>query len=252
MNNYLSSSDLRDLAKRKMEGCYVAAIMLMVFGFFMSSCFEYFWTNIFAMFGGNMQNPISTATLICSLVTSIFVGVFDIGYAYFYLNIYCGQPFRLGNLMYGFQNHLGTSLGLSAFFSSIRYLCTVPAKLFYYQYAVTQKTSDLTIVFLSLTISIVVYLITFLCFNLSIYILLDFPDKTPLEVLSLSFKLMKGNYLRLLYLVSTFIPYGILGIMSFGIGFIWIIPFYSMTRVAFFMDIMNSQPSKANTIDIAV
>ncbi len=255
MNHYMSSSDLRDKAKEKLDGFYFPAIMIFLLGAFLEMCLRSFWASIFSAYGADVSNPASTASLISTGIASVFTGVFQIGYAYFYLNLYCGKDFRLGNILYGYQNHLYKSLAFSAIFAAVDFICTVPTEILFRRAGATENYTQLTIAFLLLALDIIVYGLFFIYTNLSIYIMLDFPEKSLGEIFSLSFKLMKGNFFRFLYLMATFIPMLLLVLLSFGLALIWVIPYFSMTRVIFFMDLMHEEPAPQlpeHNIDILV
>lgn len=255
MNHYMSSSDLRDKAKEKLDGFYFPAIMIFLLGTFLEMCFKAFWVNVFGSFGADVTNPASTASLISTGIASVFTGVFQIGYAYFYLNLYCGKEFRMGNILYGYQNHTYKSLVFSAIFAAMDFICTVPTEIIFRKASATQDYKLLTVAFLLIALDIVVYGLFFIYTNLSVYIMLDFPEKSIGEIFSLSFKLMKGNFFRFLYLMATFIPMLLLAILSFGLALLWIIPYFSMTRVIFFMDLMHEEPEPKlpeHSIDVMV
>lgn len=69
------------------------------------------------------------------------------------------------------------------------------------------------------------------------YIIAEDDDITVLQALKKSAGIMKGNKFKYLMLNLSFIGWGILGIITFGIGFIWIRPYYSITMANFYKDI---------------
>ena len=50
---------------------------------------------------------------------------------------------------------------------------------------------------------------------------------------------MKGNRGRLLYIAFSFIGMALLGLLSFGIGFLWIYPYISQTIAVFYRNIIG-------------
>ena len=75
--------------------------------------------------------------------------------------------------------------------------------------------------------------------GLSFYLMLDFPQNSGKETLSLCWRLMKGHRSRLFLLELGFLPLMLLCILSFGIGFLWLQPYMQMTYACFFLDLMN-------------
>ncbi|MFD3157763.1 DUF975 family protein [Haloimpatiens sp. FM7330] len=100
---------------------------------------------------------------------------------------------------------------------------------------------------LNLLISIFVFLWTLLLiipgiiasinYSMSFYILHDNPELSATQALNKSKEMMDGNKLRLFKLWLSFLGWFILGIISFGIGFIWITPYYNAALTAFYEDL---------------
>ena len=55
-----------------------------------------------------------------------------------------------------------------------------------------------------------------------------------MESINKSVELMKGNKIRLFLLYLSFIGWYVLGVVSFGIGFIWILPYVEATIAEFY------------------
>ena len=68
------------------------------------------------------------------------------------------------------------------------------------------------------------------------YITLDHPELKCLEVFKECRLLMNGNRLRLLYILLSFIGYGLLVLCSFGIASLWVVPYQAETLVIFYLD----------------
>ena len=50
---------------------------------------------------------------------------------------------------------------------------------------------------------------------------------------------MKGHKIRLLLLDLSFAGWCVLGVLSFGIGFFWIVPYYLQTMTNFYLDLIR-------------
>lgn len=62
-----------------------------------------------------------------------------------------------------------------------------------------------------------------------------------LDYITLSRELMDGHKMDLFILKLSFIGWFILGFVTFGIAFIWIIPYYETTMVAFYKDLAGDR-----------
>ena len=71
------------------------------------------------------------------------------------------------------------------------------------------------------------------------YLLLDFPDYSAKELLKMSWKLMKGNVGRLLYIQVSFIPISLVALLSCGIGLLFVLPYQNMTYTLFYLDLIS-------------
>lgn len=69
------------------------------------------------------------------------------------------------------------------------------------------------------------------------FVLVDNPELSCYEAIKRSQELMKGNKWRYFLLALSFLGWILLGILSLGIGFFWIIPYIETTTAAFYYDI---------------
>lgn len=59
--------------------------------------------------------------------------------------------------------------------------------------------------------------------------------------------MMKGHIGEYILFVLSFIGWFLLGIVTFYIGFIWIIPYYEMSKIVFLADIYENSTGQFNT-----
>ena len=77
------------------------------------------------------------------------------------------------------------------------------------------------------------------------FILADKPELSADEAIVLSMKMMDGHKLDLFILYLSFIGWGLLCILTVGIGFFWLIPYQNTTTAAFYEDVKAEYESKA-------
>lgn len=91
-------------------------------------------------------------------------------------------------------------------------------------------------------------IIASLAYALTPYLMAEHPDMGANEAITLSKKMMKGNKESLFYLYLTFIGWFLLCLLTLGIGFLWLVPYMSVTVAAFYRDVsqkygeQNSNP----------
>lgn len=73
-------------------------------------------------------------------------------------------------------------------------------------------------------------------YALTPYILLDEPELTAKQAISRSCEIMQGRRWKLFCLYLSFIGWGILCLLTFGIGFLWLVPYMNASVAAFYED----------------
>ncbi|WP_042273225.1 DUF975 family protein [[Clostridium] dakarense] len=83
--------------------------------------------------------------------------------------------------------------------------------------------------------------IAFIIFTFAVaqvpYIIIEKDDLGLLEAMSLSMKLMKGNKWKYFVLQLSFLGWGILSVITFGVGFLWLIPYMALAETNFYKDL---------------
>ena len=96
---------------------------------------------------------------------------------------------------------------------------------------------------------IILCIIQRLPYVLSYMIVYDNPNLSSKEVIDKSKNLMIGNKIKYVALQLSFIGWMILGIITYGIGFIWIIPYMKASNICFYEDIIKSNGDLQETND---
>lgn len=78
-------------------------------------------------------------------------------------------------------------------------------------------------------------------YKLIYYLFMDDPEMGVRELFRQSKELMEGNKLRCLYLIISFIGWYLLGMISCGVGFLWIMPYMSQTIANFYLDVLEER-----------
>ena len=259
MNQYQSISDLKDHAKDKLTGNWGNAALVdlsyntIIFAVtfitsFMISITISFITlfssgNPLAMESYELSFGTSAAVTvlqyILTLLCTIFGGVFHTGIALFFLNLASGRTATIGNLFYGFQYLYKQSLTLSTVSALLQFICLLPYYVFTFLFQETHATSWGICMVVAMIIGMVIYVPISLNISQSYFLLLDFPSYSAKEILQLSVRLMKGKKGKLFLIQLSFLPLMILGMLSFGIGNLWVNPYMNMTLALYFLDIMK-------------
>lgn len=135
------------------------------------------------------------------------------GFTIMLLNVVRGSDVQLDTMGEGFKDYgriLGTMLLSSVYQFLWALLLIVPGIIKGYSYALTP------------------------------YLLKDNPELKFNAAIEESMRLMSGNKMRLFLLDLSFIGWFLLGIITFGIAFLWITPYWNTARAAFYEDLMKA------------
>lgn len=237
MNQHKTSAELKALAKESLLGKYGVAICATL----LYALVVYLTTEISSLF---LYIPGITGTVLyylSSLVITVFTGIFAFGFNFIFMKISCNIPTGIGDLYYGFRGPAKEVLKIQLFRTLISYVASIPMYVFAELISYEQMMNYIGIYALLLGFGLLVQFIVMLLYNQAFYILLDFPDYDAKKALAFSRKLMKGNKGRFIYLLVSFIPLFILGILSCGVGFLWLVPYMQATQVQFYLDLVKNK-----------
>ena len=236
-SRYKSSAELKAIAKDHMFNKYGTAIGAMVI-VSMITMFVSFFSSIF----------IDTKTivgiilnLLISFVISVLTGLFTSGQRYFYLKISCGRPVTISDVFYGFKLFPNKAVLIQLYLSIWIYVSMLPMTIMSYMVTRNPKNS-LYMLFYSLSMILygVVTVILSLVYSQALFLLHDFPNYSAKELLTMSRQLMKGSKGRLFYLNVSFFPLLLLGLLSCGIAYLWLVPYMNATASEFFLDLIQN------------
>lgn len=151
-----------------------------------------------------------------------------------------------GALFYGFRNQSDTFLLTLAFRYAIVIVWFVPAYLMFEHIPFlsldwTQIVPALFPVLLAALAAMLPAVLAALPFCFTNYVLLDSPYASPLEALMGSWQLTKGKRGTILRTWISFLPICLAGLGTYGLGFIWIRPYYHTTMNQMYLEVTGQQ-----------
>lgn len=252
MKQYKKIYELKNIAKDKLDGKYGSAILLLFVSAAISTAISLFinmianaTANTIYYTSGN-ETTVDIIYFVFDLIllaTNILLGVMNAGITLSFLNMACGQPYRLKDLFYGFTTDSKKILLISAAHALCQTICLWPYQYLLQQYARTEDSAWLLYTAVALVIGLCIYVPVSLGINLAYYFMFDFPQYEGRETLALCWRIMKGHKVRLFLLELSFLPLMLLCILSFGVGFLWLNPYMQMTYTRFYLDMMNPAES---------
>ena len=243
MQTYMSGAEYKALSREKLLGRYGTMIGALACMGFLSSLMVQFLTPILRF----------TGQRILILFVTQFVGtflqyMFQAGFSFMYLKIACDQYVMLGDVFYGFRSEVKKVASLSLILSLVSTVCMLPFDL-WERMMVSSSVNGGAFLLLSVLgiAGITVLILVSLTFSQVFFLLCDFPAYTTSQLLSSSAAIMRGNKGRLFYLELSFVPLYLLGTLSLGLGFLWIIPYVGMTEAEFYLDTLRKRNQVTNT-----
>lgn len=182
-----------------------------------------------------------------TILVNLFLGVFDSGLAYLFMNVVYAQSVSMSDLFHGFKNHPDKAILLHVPIAVANTLTIIPLQVLMAMLVKNNNSAvsiDPRYIMFALLISVVMTIANIyirLIFSQSYYILQDFPEKRTSDILKASMRLMKGSKFRLLLLYLSFIPLALIGVLACFIPLLWVGVYNSASIAAFYQDLIASK-----------
>lgn len=216
-----SNAELKALAKKNLEGKWLLAILVCVVAWLLTDAltgnggrdtFDYVYRN------GEFVKTVTShndSNSVLSLLAFIIGGPINFGLAAFFLKLARNQETNFVELFSGFQYFVENFL-LNLFI--------------------------IVFTILWFLLLIIPGFIAILKYSMAYYLMRDNTELKPLEAITLSKEMMNGQKMRLFLLWLSFIGWFLLGVVTFGLGFLYVMPYFHATMTNFYEDIrLNEQ-----------
>lgn len=230
-----TSAELKRLSREKLVGHWGlvigATLLLLLIAYAVLLPFYL----LFFITGGGMVQFITYVT--ATLILGVIATVMECGISRMHLNFARNQKGQIGMLFGEFTNRPDRYiLGILMLFG-MEFLCMLPGGVCWGVGVMEESALAMMIgVFLYLMGAVLLAVIA-LRYQLVLFLLIDYPKMGAIEAFRESSRLMHGNKGRMFYLYLSFIGWHILGMMSAGIGMLWVTPYMNQTIVHFYMDV---------------
>ncbi|MBO5292069.1 MAG: DUF975 family protein [Lachnospiraceae bacterium] len=242
MNKNKCSAELKSLAKGQLLGRYGIFITAeLIYGLIVTAIllFTMFHVDLFSAAGTLIYYAIM-------FLVSVMCCIFTAGFTYMYLITYKGGHCLATDVFHGFKNHADKIIIIGFILNGISYLLMLPYTLCFQYFEQTQDALFFLIGCILLVIGEALSLYISITFALTYFIVLDFPGYSAVETLRLSHQLMRGHKGRYFYISLSFVPLGLLCMITCGIAYLWLSPYMGMTYTNFYMDLMQSKQTAHN------
>lgn len=268
MNSYMSGAQLKQKAKSQLYGRLGTVIGAFLLHFTALLVIEYFLGSV------NTNYVLGIVIyFVASLIIDLFMSIFSAGECYIYLNVCTGNEAAVSDIFYGFKGFAGKTILIRFVPVLVMTLAQIPAYLVMQLFSsvapsademfmmlqtgdidTLMKTSEelfpITSLYLILLLfQVVITLAMDVIFSQTLFLMLDYPDYSVIDILKYSVKILKGNWGRYLYVKLSFIPWYILGIATCYISYVWSFPYQRATMADFYLELMQNYNKDGNTPD---
>jgi uncharacterized membrane protein len=146
-----------------------------------------------------------------------FEGVFSVGFAFFYLSLARNEPLTVDLMFKGFSR-FGTAL-----------VASLIAMIF---------------VILWSFLLLIPGIVALLSYAMIYFIIADNPNISAYEALNMSKRMMYGHKWKYFRLILRFTGWFILSILTVGIGFLFLVPYFQTANAEFYEDVKSKYAQK--------
>lgn len=236
MPNYKPFRELKRLAKVQLQGKYGTMIGALI----LQELLVLFATGILSMMIPSTDTLSNILYYILTFIVQLIAGILQAGVSFLYLKAACGMQCSVGDIFYCFKHSPDKAIKIEFVLAIINAVCMLPSDILIWKYPLTSLTDydEIAMMYSVTLLCMMVYVVITLAFTPVFYMMLDFPNYTVKDILKKSIEVMKGNKMRYFLLDLSFIPWMFVGILTCGIGLLWIIPYMNMTSTNFYLDLM--------------
>ncbi|MDD6325126.1 MAG: DUF975 family protein [Lachnospiraceae bacterium] len=221
----LNIRDLKRAARQLLLGKY--GILALVT--FLLACSNFFLSSLSLLavpeIGGLLGRVLDFAAL---LITNMVYTLLLAGMYYIYYRITEQEPIRFSDLLFAFRSHPEPVAAFSVLSLIVEYGVLNLLPLSYMKFGRSLPFAAVAIVLLLILLW---YTMTF---SAVLFFYATDPWHSVQDYLRQSMALMKGCRVKFFFLLLSFIGVFLLGLLSFGIGLVLVVPYMVMTQMLFF------------------
>lgn len=266
MDRRKSITNIKEQAKERLLGNYRIAVgsfvLLFVTVYAISSLVLSAYDNSFMFIKNGASAAVSVPLNIrlmdfalsnlLTLAISAFSAILSAGLFYILEGIVDNKIMTASDIFYSFRNHPDKVIIMSVIISLINLVCTLPANIYNMFFIVSSDdmhSSRFIIYILLLIAGFAINFIVAINFVLCYLIYLDDTNKSVSECMRDSYELMKGNRIRYCLMILSFAGYFVLGILSIGIGLVYLYPYVYMSMIIFYRDLTGKYVDTSRIVE---
>lgn len=240
-----TSSELKLMARRALRGNYgnasgavlvmyiVSLLCLIPFGIVIAFA---------SLAGGNGDGGVLAAALCVPAAVIVYflvLLVLSVGYLRLCYQIAVGAESDMNDLFFVLKNHFTRYIGALFLLMLCGILACMPGFLLWF--LLLEAGNIVGGAVLGYLLVLVLFVVVMCRYAMALYIMVENPQMRVREALQASRELMRGNVWRMIKLEFSFFGIYLLGMITFGTGYIWILPYISCTNALFYLEIKEEK-----------
>lgn len=244
-----TSAELKRLSRESLIGHWGLAIGSdLLLGLIVSAVIMPFYFLLLISGQGTVQ---VVTYIIAILIISLLAVVMQCGITRMYLGFARKQETGIGMLFGEFTRRPDRYILGALMLFGLEFICVLPGAICWVVGMTAGAVLASVIGAVLYIAGFVVLLLFSLRYSMVFVLLVDQPEMGAVEAFRESARLMTGNKGRLFYICLSFIGWSFLGMLSCGLGMLWVSPYMTQTSINFYRDITGELDSikKADGLD---
>ena len=240
MKKASSNSMIKAAARAQLLGKYPIVIFAYLISDFILSALTYI-----SRLTLDMSRIVTIVIYIAfQFILILLSGILLTGQNYLYLNIARNKPFSPRDIWYGFT-HLADKILIIELLIAFHILVrSLPFILLLALWVYTRNLIAGIFAAAFFAVTAIYAALILLGYSQTLFLILEDPSATLEEILEASTLLMHGNLLSYVKLLISFIGLYILSLLSFGLGFMWVMPYFHASRTNFYLSLLKQRAQK--------
>lgn len=235
MEQIRNSKELKAIAREQLLGNYgIAAAAYLIM-----QCIVSFSLNF-------VELQVGTQSLLYWAVYAMLVlltAVLTVGQYWIYRKILRSSKPKISDMWNGFSHHPDKAILIQLLIIAMNLVFVLPMFFALLAYMLTKNAYLWLVIGLTGVFYFICAIFISLTFAQALYLLIDYPEESALQLLKHSAAMMKGHRFQLFYLNVSFLGIILLVVFTCGIGIFWAYPYMTCTKTLFYEELYAREPA---------
>ncbi len=243
-----TSAELKRLSREQLNGHWGIAIGVNLLMQVIASTLLMPFYFLFILSGGRMVQYITY--MIAAFIVAAVSIVIQCGILRIYFGFARGEEISIGMMFSEFSRRPFRYILGYLLLMVIEMFCIMPGTICFSVGLVGETILAILIGVVLYLVGMVIMLVVALRYSQTFIIMLEHSEINVMEAFRMSAELMEGNMGRFFYIELSFIGWALLGLLSCGIGMLWVTPYMMQVSVNFYRSLTGELDEMENYADV--